>query len=540
MRWPLFLTLWASLAAAQVTFIGSNIGRTASVTVPAGTQAGDLLLVAVTNDNGQLGSFAWPAGFVQLHSAAVESPDGQSWAVGYAFATGLEATIDVANRNGIPMVAVAVYRGVDPFFPIAGEVEDHSIQHGGTYGPWALQSAGLSVSSANDVVVWIAGIDLKLGINVPGYDGGVMTPTTYTPPPGFVLRQQDSYLYTSLAIAEFRPTGAGPLGPFSGQASLGYVDIGNTVSFVVALRASASSVVTPSITFVGESSTLCTGGVDTLFAPPGIQAGDVLIASATFEGAATTLVTWPPGFSEFTLVGDLMPVTTALASSVATGGEGALTFQVATPVGCLFTLLAYRGASGPGGPLGTSTGPAGVSPWSFQAPGISSVPAGALLVEGQVLSTSAPNMSKFSPPAGFSERHDESVDHFGVAFSDFLAPGGVPGVSAGSATDSDGLMGQATTILFTLLPARVDAGVDGGAPDAGVDAGAPDAGTSDAGLVDAGIADAGLGEVDAGLATDAGTGAHRLAVGCGCSSNEALLALGAVLLSRRRRGPEKS
>jgi hypothetical protein len=312
------------------------------------------------------------------------------------------------------------------------------------------------------------------------------------------------------------------------------------VTFVVALRPVTSTQVQASIDFVGESSTACTGGADTLFAPPGLQAGDLLIASATFQQPSlSTVVTWPSGFTEFSRVGGVgtTELATAFASRLASGSEGTLGFSVVPTIGgCLFTVLAYRGADPTLGPTASSMGASGLSPWAFVPPALPSLPAGARIIEAQVLNTaSGQNMSKFTQPAGFLERHDECIDHFGISFSDALAVGGVTTIATASGTDSDNLMGVPTTILLTLMPLGLDAGTaDAGSVDGGgVDAGSVDGG---AGLPDAGANDAGGGvDADAGQPTDGGVGPSSLTVGCGCSSSEALLALSALLVLGRRR-----
>lgn len=542
MRWMFLGALWATVAAAQVTFVGSAMSaNAATVTVPTGTQAGDLLLVAVADDNGQTGSLEWPRAFRVIHSAAVDSPDGQSWSVGYALATGSETSITVTSTGGNPLVAVAVYRGVDPLMPIAAEVEAHSFQLGGTVGPWTMTTPAMTLDDPNDLLVWVGGTDLRLGIAVPGYDGGALTPTMYTPPSGFTLRKEESSVYVSLGIAD-RVAGALSVGPFTAQAAVSYVDIANTANFMVALRPAASVQVVPGIEFIGQASLAFTNSA-LIKTPPGLRAGDLLLISVTYEDVAGT-ITWPTGFAEFSVIGNGMPapLTTGFASGLATGSETSLTVSVGLQTAGLVTVLAYRGAEL--GPTSSDTTFVTMGPWMVAPPLVTAPPAGSWWLTAQVLSFSTRSMAVAQPAPGFSERHDESIDRLEVAFSD--APVTTP-LGSVSVTDTAGASALPTYYAVMLQPrggtdagvvdaGAVDAGaVDAGGSDAGTDAGSMDAGVTDAGTPDAGAPDAG--DVDAGVISDGGVAPLSLTVGCGCSSGEgwSMVLLAGLISARRRR-----
>ena len=200
-RVALWVVLLSSSAFAQISFVGSATANATSITVPSGVQSGDLYVLAYTNDNGQLGAIGWPAGFRAVHAAAVDSPDGQGWGVAIGFATGAETTLSVRATAFPVMLTLAVYRGVHPFEPLEDEGEVHTSVNFGTLSPWALSSPQVETSSLSNWVVFIGGVDLKLGIGVAGFDGG-SSPVSYAAPVGFTTREANTLIYNSLVLAD--------------------------------------------------------------------------------------------------------------------------------------------------------------------------------------------------------------------------------------------------------------------------------------------------------------------------------------------------
>lgn len=101
------------MATSRISRIGSNSSETNSVTIPAGHQAGDLIIISAFRD-GSATNPTIPAGWTNITNTS----DGTTCSIsaGWKFAaSGAETSGTWTNATGM---LVHVYRGVDPVAPL--------------------------------------------------------------------------------------------------------------------------------------------------------------------------------------------------------------------------------------------------------------------------------------------------------------------------------------------------------------------------------------------------------------------------------------
>lgn len=312
--------------------------------------------------------------------------------------------------------------------------------------------------------------------------------------------------------------------PFTGTASVDYLDIGNDCSFLIALRpAIAGSVQTPAqVEFISTSTTAQRdGGALELFMPSDLVTDDVIVLFVASETPATGITRWPPGFTELFSADDTQPNAQRYAAAWkrSSGTEGLERVSVTGAVGAtMATALAYRGVdlSSPVDLSGlTQTSAAVGTSWVVTPPLVGAASAGSVHLVISAVTSSAPDMMRASPNFDQRERLDQHVAGFEVSMSDVVSTGAVPLIPNATI---HGTVSQETSVFSAVLTLNRSST-------------RPDAGAGDAGV---------FVDPDAGSSSDGGTVPTReLTVGCGCGQAD-LGALGAAFAllfcrsSRRR------
>lgn len=161
------------------TFAGS---QTVSLSPPSGFVAGDLLVYAVSSDEGTSGDITWPAGFTELASQYMTDPDGQTWAVAYKIADGSETNLDVTDATTFGMVAsLSAYRGANATTPISAFSSNYDTAT--TSSPWTLTGTTITPTVNGSRLVFIGSANPDS--TASGTTGGTLSST---PPSGFVER----------------------------------------------------------------------------------------------------------------------------------------------------------------------------------------------------------------------------------------------------------------------------------------------------------------------------------------------------------------
>ena len=397
-----------------------------SIPTPAGTAAGDVLVVQLTNRENVGATATAPAGWTLLRSEQSASAI-KSWLfVRVATATEPSShafTIDLASAMAGSMVSV---RGADPVQP----VDVHLGQKNGNSASLALPTS--TTTSSNGLAVWFSAQVWS----------GTTCPAVHTPPSGFTelldtcLSSTSRGLLHSAAVAEMGA--AGPQPAFTGSSTL--PNTNNTHAVVLRpIQAPAAE----EITLVGATHALGKGVTSlTVATPAGVVAGDVLLAHVANRNQASATVTPPAGWtlvrsdtSSFTIRGWVF-------ARVVTGAEPANhTFTTSVASYIAANVVAYAGAD-PINPIEAHAGKSTSSSTSLSAPQLSTATTGGAAVWfGAQAWTGTTCPSNITPPTGFTETYDRCLDSSsqGLVFSSAtrqLTTSGVQGPFNGSSPNA--------------------------------------------------------------------------------------------------------
>lgn len=175
---PVFATAFSSTPGGQ--------GAQRTIAIPAGTRAGDLLVVWCYSD--QPGSSIFgdiPAGFTYVGTRVIGSTvDGMALYVGVRVATASEpATFDVFNSGSAPS-GLIVLRGCKR----SGIRAAHRVRNLSASSPWPMQSASMYVSEPSELL-WFGASD-PIGFGS----------TTREVPRGFTKVQELNDAYSQFAV----------------------------------------------------------------------------------------------------------------------------------------------------------------------------------------------------------------------------------------------------------------------------------------------------------------------------------------------------
>lgn len=364
------------------------------IPTPAGTTAGDVLVVQLTNRENVGAVATAPAGWTLLRSEQSASAI-KSWLF-LRVATAAEPgshtfNLDLASAMAGSMVAVS---GADPTQPI----DVHVGQKNGNSASLALPAA--TTSSSDGLAVWFSA----------QVWGGTACPGVHTPPAGFTEVLDTCLVSSSRGIlhsAAFSEMGAaGPQPAFTGSSTL--PNTNNT--HAVVLRPIQAPVV-DEITHVGSTHASGKSLTSlTVATPAGVVAGDVLLAHLANRNHIDAEITPPAGW---TLVRTDMSSWTIrgwIFVRVATAGEPAThTFTSSVASYLVANVVAYAGVDGTN-PIDAHAGKSNSGSTTFTTPQLSTSTAnGAAVWFGAQAWTGATCPSSIAPPAGFTELYDQCL-----------------------------------------------------------------------------------------------------------------------------------
>lgn len=191
--------------AYRSSSISSATGGTRTsltVAVPAGVQADDIVFL-IGNHDGNTGSFTWPAGFTQLDSSALASPDGQLSAVAWKRLTGADSgTYTVSFGDTFAMVIAVAFSG------------RHTTDAPTNSKATSTSNNSSPVTVTASTVTAVAGDDL-LWISAPDIAGS--SATSHTPPSGYTERQDGQDVWSVVSAATLDNVSAGATGSVAGS-----------------------------------------------------------------------------------------------------------------------------------------------------------------------------------------------------------------------------------------------------------------------------------------------------------------------------------
>jgi hypothetical protein len=288
------------MAFPSVVATNGGTGSTASPTInlPAGIQAGDLLLAIVSVNNFQVSGSGWPTGWIALLTNSIYGADSLS--IRYKIATGSEGASFVLTLLGAGSSSHATYRitgwhGTTPPEVVASPV----VATNTNPNPPSLNPAGWDVEDT----LWLA---------VVGTDAGNVSATAA--PSGYtnLLNYRSGSLspYSGVSSAQRGATiAAEDPGTFTLSAS------GNYATTTVAIRPAAGPILSAAITGTGLVAGALTtsaypevvatngGGVTAtqsthpINLPAGLQAGDLLIVVFACRGTSLTVTPTGPAMT---------------------------------------------------------------------------------------------------------------------------------------------------------------------------------------------------------------------------------------------------
>lgn len=197
--------------------------------VPAGIQAGDLLLFSIGWDNAASAISSWPAGFATVPNTFQQqgAPDGNTHICGYKIASGSESgtlTATFTSANGAGAAAsLRAYSGVDPANPFDATAVV-TINTTANATPITVTAPTISTVKANAMLVYFGSSD----------DSGV-TATSFPAPTGFANADNPFRNFTNLCVADKIQASPGASGSVSAVLTLPSGTAG-WAAFLLALR----------------------------------------------------------------------------------------------------------------------------------------------------------------------------------------------------------------------------------------------------------------------------------------------------------------
>uniref|UniRef100_C6E609 Fibronectin type-III domain-containing protein n=1 Tax=Geobacter sp. (strain M21) TaxID=443144 RepID=C6E609_GEOSM len=328
-------------AAAGVSYLGmssaTGTSTTLSVAAPAGLQAGDLMVVSITNRTTSttlptMGSTGW----TQLHPLVLRTSSTyrrSNSAYKVATAADVGATYSVYGGSGTIAANIYAFRGVDPSNPI-----DASSGKANTTASSTLSANTITTTAANDVVVFLGQVAETTSVNFSNWATANIAAANWT------AIDNTGSTSGSNGAAYATKAAAGVVGAGTATLSTSYINGG----VLIALRPIA--IVNPAVTGLSTSSMTQGSGPTTVtitgtgfqdgatvaVSGTGVTAGTVSYVSATSltvpltvaadaaAGARTLTVTNPDtGFGTTTFTVNSAPAPTVLSTSPAFMIQGA-------------------------------------------------------------------------------------------------------------------------------------------------------------------------------------------------------------------------
>ena len=259
---------------SSTTATGKSI-TALTITKPAGTVQGDVLLARITNRNNVAAVMTAPAGWTVLRSDQSASQI-KSWVLykvaGAAEPASYTFTIDLASYIA---GSISAFSGVDTANPI----DTHSGQKNGTTS--AFNTPAIGTSSANGMAVWF-GSQLWAGATCPT--------DPITPPAGFTEAFDACLLSSSTGVlynaAYFALSGQGAQPAFNGSSPFANT---NTAQ-VVALRAAGAPSCTVGNTYASTYTTVGDVGAPEIVEPSGLAASRINPGAIYVHNEDTTAI----------------------------------------------------------------------------------------------------------------------------------------------------------------------------------------------------------------------------------------------------------
>lgn len=375
---------------------GAGSGSTMTVTqnVPAGVQAGDLLIWGLSSDGNTMPP---PSGWTLLFNG-VSTRDGQDFNVFYRVADGSEGASYTTSATSYGYASTMVaYSGVDTTTPI--EAYNSAADNNSEYTSVPVSTTSLS---ANAMLVHLV-----------AYDQTSTGPVTYTAPTGFThVATGTDDIWDTVFVSEQLQPAAGATGSISGTAS-GPGNAGS-IAGVLALKPAAAVTLTAP-TYVGAATAANSTYPDiTQTVPGGIVANDLLVWVISND-SSNGYIQWPAGWTpvtrESTHAGDSAHISAAY--KFATASEPATyTANMQDGAASLSQMVAYRGVDTTSPIADATTGHNNTntaSPWTTPALSVSPMDSNSLLVyiasvdpnsSGSMVSSPNP----YTSPSGFTSR----------------------------------------------------------------------------------------------------------------------------------------
>lgn len=203
---------------------------TTNLSVPSGLNAGDLLLLVVSDDAS--GLHAYPQGFIEIANFRDFNVDGQGVYAAYKIADGTETSYTFTADNWDIAASFAHYTGVDKTTPL-NKLATHIVGSPSTT-PYIIPANSITTTVPNTTLVWAATLDTP--------DNG--NAITYNQPSGFTKNVQEQSGWTSLAMADKVQAVAGNSATPDGTAtSANLTETGVAGSVLVALMPDASALI---------------------------------------------------------------------------------------------------------------------------------------------------------------------------------------------------------------------------------------------------------------------------------------------------------